>query len=302
MITLRYAYSKKESMIKIGDRIEGKYRIRSFIGTGGMAHIYEASDLIRQKECVVKIMLPELIKDPNSLERFKREAKIESNFNHPNIVEIWGYGEIENRPYYVMELIKGQTIRQKLKFGYSFSLKETLDIGSKVASALSYVHQRGIVHADIKPDNIYILQRGEIKIFDFGIAFDENEKDFKKDVVGSPFYLAPEITLNKEYSARSDIYALGVTLYEMITNSVPFKGIDPYSTALAHTKEEFPKITDIDKTIPHEVEDVILKCCEKNPDNRFQSADEIVKAVESIDKKKIIKRRSLISKIFGFKE
>lgn len=293
--------------IKIGARIDGRYRVLSRIGTGGMAEIFEVHDIINRKTCVLKIILPKLLNDQINIDRFNNEALIESKLNHPNIVRVYGSGVYEDRPYMILEYIKGQTLREKIDFLTTITHIEACEMMLQLCHAVSYIHKRGIIHRDIKPDNIYVMPDGTIKLSDFGISIDKYDEHPKKEktIVGSVHYLAPEICQSKPASIQSDIYALGVTFFEIVTHRLPFEEGEIVDIAVAHIKEEFPKPSNYTPGLPKPIEDIILRATAKDPLDRYESTDEMIKDLEGIINVKDEykgKKKGLFARIFGFKE
>ena len=294
------------SSIKIGDRIDARYRVLSRIGTGGMAEIFEVQDVITKKVCALKIMLEKLLNNESNYQRFVKEAHIESKLNHQNIVKVYGSGTLEERPYMILEFIKGQTLREKLDFLTTITNLEACEMMIQLCNAVSYIHKRGIIHRDIKPDNIYVMPDGTIKLSDFGISIDKFDADKKMDnaIVGSVHYLAPEICQSKPASVRSDIYALGITFFEIITHRLPFEEGELLDIAVAHVKNEFPKPSEFVNDLPKPIENIILKATAKDPLERYGSADEMLADLQNIinNKNEYKKKKNLLSRIFGFKD
>lgn len=293
--------------VKIGSRIDGRYRVLGRIGTGGMAEIFEVHDIINRKTCVLKIILEKLLTDDINIQRFNNEALIESKLNHPNIVRVYGSGMYENRPYMILEYIKGQTLREKIDFLTTITHIEACEMMVQLCNAVSYIHKRGIIHRDIKPDNIYVMPDGSIKLSDFGISIDKYDENRKKEkaIVGSVHYLAPEICQSQPASIQSDIYALGVTFFEIITHRLPFEEGEIIDIAVSHIKDEFPKPSNFVPGLPAPIEDIILRATAKDPLDRYESADEMIKDLSNVINEKHEykgKKKSLFARIFGFKE
>jgi len=291
-------------MIRITDKIQNRYRILSRIAQGGMSEIYEAQDLNSKKVCAIKFLKEELMKDEHSLIRFAHEAKVTSRLLHPNIVRVYDFGTHNSQPFIVFELIKGQTLGDKLKLKSYVSFIEACEIVIQICDVLTYIHTRGVIHRDIKPDNIYYLYDGTVKLSDFGIALDLTNKT-KEDAVliGSVHYLAPEICQGGEVTRQSDIYSLGITFYELVTHSVPFIKDDPLEVAVSQVNDPIPLPTSIVPDLPKPIERIILKATSKNLKDRYQSAKEMRDDIAVIlaNKNKYTKRRSLMQRIFGFR-
>ncbi|MGM9873681.1 MAG: protein kinase, partial [Bacilli bacterium] len=229
------------SEIKIGMLIDERYRINARIGHGGMAEVYEANDIINRKIVALKIIRSDVMKNPINLRRFENEAAIAASLNHVNVVKVYSHGTVMGRPYIANEFIKGQTLKEVLDFRSPISIEETIDIMLQLSSVLVYAHGKGIIHRDIKPQNIYFLSDGTVKLGDFGIAqIDGMMEDGTNpnEIVGSVHYLAPEISKGEPASILSDIYSLGCTFFELITGHIPFDKDTPINVAIAHVKEK----------------------------------------------------------------
>ena len=293
--------------IKIGSLIDGRYRIVARVGHGGMAEVYEANDIISKKVVAIKLIREELIKNPINLRRFENEATIAASLNHPNIVKVYNHGTIEGVPYIANEFIKGQNLKESLDFRGSLSLQEAIDDMLQLSSALYYAHQHSIIHRDVKPDNLYVMSDGTIKLGDFGIAQTDNEVNTKKmedkEIVGSVHYLAPEITRGYPASAQSDIYSAGVTFFELLTGHLPYNKKNAIDIAVAHVNEKFPSIKKYLPNCPKEIERVVNKCVRKNPKERYQTARQLHDDLMEIkNKPEILKEnKSFFARLFGFK-
>lgn len=259
-------------MISKGKLVNDRYEILKLIGEGGMANVYLAKDTILDRKVAVKVLRGDLSGDEKFVRRFQREALAASSLSHPNIVEIYDVGEDNGNFYIVMEYIEGKTLKQLIKKRGVLSLPETIDIMMQLLDALSTAHDSYIIHRDIKPQNIMIKDSGLVKITDFGIAMALNSAQLTQtnSVMGSVHYLPPEQASGKGSTIRSDIYSLGILMFEMLTGRVPFKGESAVEIALKHMKEPLPSVRQINPVVPQSVENIILKAAAKNPKNRYK--------------------------------
>lgn len=292
--------------LKIGSLIDGRYRVTARIGHGGMAEVYEGNDIIGKKVVAIKLIRQDVMNNPVNLIRFKNEATIAASLNHPNIVKVYNHGYVDNIPYIANEYIKGQNMKEVLDFRSRLPLEEAIDCMMQLAAALYYAHQRGIVHRDVKPDNLYVMGDGTIKLGDFGIAqTDATSKITNKDseIVGSVYYLAPEITSGRPATGQSDIYSAGVTFFELITGHVPYLKKTAIDIAVAHVKEKFPSPKKYLPDCPKELERIIFKCVKKDPKDRYANANELYKDLEILknNPKAFKEKKNIFSRIFGFK-
>lgn len=291
-------------MIKIGDKIGERYRIVSRIATGGMADVYEANDLVQRKVVTLKIMKEELKNDPKNVQRFANETAAAASLRNPNIVKVFDRGEYEGRPYMAQEYIKGQTLRDKLQFSVALSYAQSSEVMLQLTSGIAYIHRHGIIHRDIKPDNLFYLSDGTLKISDFGIATEVGAKRESGDSIqGTIYYTAPEILTGGDASEQSDIYSMGVVYYELLTGRVPFEGNSPEEVAIKQIKNRFPEASKSVPSIPRSLDKIIITACRKRPEERYRSAMEMHDAIKKAmaDKDAFKERKSLFSKIFGFK-
>ena len=259
-------------MIAKGELVNDRYEIEKLIGEGGMANVYLAKDTILDRKVAVKVLRGDLAGDEKFVRRFQREALAASSLSHPNIVEIYDVGEDNGNFYIVMEYIDGKTLKQLIKKRGVLTLPETIDIMMQLLDALATAHDSYIIHRDIKPQNIMIKDSGLVKITDFGIAMALNSAQLTQtnSVMGSVHYLPPEQASGKGSTIRSDIYSLGILMFEMLTGRVPFKGDSAVEIALKHMKEPLPKVREINPVVPQSVENIILKAAAKNPKNRYK--------------------------------
>ena len=264
-------------MITKGQKINDRYEIIKSIGEGGMANVYLAQDTILDRKVAIKVLRGDLANDEKFIRRFQREALSASSLSHPNIVEMYDVGEDSGNHYIVMEYIEGKTVKQLLKKRGALTLPEVIDIMIQLTSGLMCAHDSYIIHRDIKPQNVLILEDGRVKITDFGIAMalNSNELTQTNSVMGSVHYLPPEQANGSGSTIKSDIYSLGILMYELITGKLPFKGDNAVEIAIKQMKEPIPSICKDNAEIPQSIENIILKACAKNPKNRYDSAKEM---------------------------
>ena len=264
-------------MIMKGQKISDRYQIIKAIGEGGMANVYLAYDTILDRNVAVKVLRGDLANDEKFVRRFQREALSASSLNHPNIVEIYDVGEDDGNFYIVMEYVDGKNLKQIIKRRTKLTLFEVIDIMKQLTDGIAVAHDSFIIHRDIKPQNILMLDNGLVKITDFGIAVALNSTQLTQtnSVMGSVHYLPPEQAAGKGATVKSDIYSLGIMMYELITGKLPFKGENAVEIALKQIKEPIPSVREFDPTIPQSVENIILKSCAKNPKNRYNSVREM---------------------------
>lgn len=268
----------------IGKCIMGRYEILERIGGGGMGVVWKANDKVLDRYVTLKVLRPEMSEDEDFVRRFRREAKAAASLSHPNIVSIYDVGEDQGLYFIVMELVEGETLRDKLTRQGKLEVEEALNIAGQICLGLSHAHTNQIIHRDIKPQNILITTLGHVKVADFGIAraLGGVSNTSTNVVVGSASYLSPEQARNGVVSARSNLYSLGVVLYEMLTGKPPFTGDSPVSVALQHVEAKVPAVRDKNPEIPVEIENLIAKALAKSPDMRFQSADEMLKSIRQL--------------------
>lgn len=264
-------------MIMRGQKINDRYQIIRTIGEGGMANVYLAYDTILDRNVAVKILRGDLAEDEKFVRKFQREAISASSLTHPNIVEMYDVGEDDGRYFIVMEYVEGITLKSLIKRRGSLTLSEVIDIMLQLTSAIACAHDSYIIHRDIKPQNVLILDDGRVKITDFGIAMalNSNELTQTNSVMGSVHYLPPEQANGTGATVKSDIYSLGILMYELVTGTLPFKGDSAVEIAIKQMKEPIPSIIEQNPNIPQSVENIILKASAKNPKNRYESAREM---------------------------
>lgn len=281
-------------MFTKGQRINDRYEIIRLIGEGGMANVYLAYDTILERNVAVKVLRGDLADDEKFVRRFQREAISASSLSHPNIVEMYDVGEDNGNFYIVMEYIDGKTLKQLIKKRGHLTTSEAVDIMCQLTDGLSHAHESYIIHRDIKPQNIMILEDGLVKITDFGVAMALNASDLTQtnSVMGSVHYLPPEQAAGKGSTIKSDVYSLGIVLYEMLAGTMPFRGETAVEIALKHIKNPMPSIKKVNPKVPQSLENVILKCTAKNPKNRYNNVRELYDDLKtSLDKSRENEKR-----------
>lgn len=287
-------------MVIKGQKINDRYQIIRTIGEGGMANVYLAHDTILDRDVAVKILRGDLADDEKFVRRFQREAISASSLSHPNIVEMYDVGEDDGQYYIVMEYVEGKTLKSLIKRRGALTLPEVIDIMLQLTSAVACAHDSYIIHRDIKPQNVLIKEDGTVKITDFGIAMalNSNELTQTNSVMGSVHYLPPEQANGSGATIKSDIYSLGILMFELLTGKLPFKGENAVEIAIKQMREKIPSVCEINSAIPQSIENVILKACAKNPKNRYDNVlemhDDIKTALdeERKDEKRITYRYS----------
>ena len=281
-------------MITKGQKINDRYEVKKLIGEGGMANVYLGYDTILERDVAIKVLRGDLADDEKFVRRFRREAQNASLLSHPNIVQIYDVGEDDGNFYIVMEYIKGQTLKQLIKKRGQLSVPETVDIVSQLTDGLSHAHDSYIIHRDIKPQNIMILDDGMVKITDFGIAMAINASDLTQtnSVMGSVHYLPPEQASGKGSTIKSDIYSLGIMMYEMLAGTMPFKGETAVEIAMKHLKNPIPSIRNSNPQVPQSLENIILKATAKNTKNRYNNVREVYDDIKTcLDKSRKDEKR-----------
>lgn len=263
-------------MIKIGMVIGDRYEVLEKIGTGGMSDVYKAKDHKLNRLVAVKVLKQEFSENENFVSKFRVEAQSTAGLMHPNIVNVYDVGDEDGVNYIVMELVDGITLKKYIEKKSRLSVKEAVSIAIQVAMGLEAAHNNNIIHRDIKPQNIMISKEGKVKVTDFGIAKAATSNTITSNVMGSVHYTSPEQARGGYSDAKSDIYSLGITLFEMLTGRVPFNGDTTVAIAIKHIQEELPTPADFNDEIPISVEKIVLKCCQKSPDRRYQSASELI--------------------------
>ena len=265
------------NMVMKGQKISDRYQIIKSIGEGGMANVYLAYDTILDRNVAIKLLRGDLANDEKFVRRFQREALSASSLAHPNIVEVYDVGEDNGQYYIVMEYIEGKHLKALLKKRGKLMVSEVVDIMLQITDGMSVAHDSYIIHRDIKPQNIMILENGIVKITDFGIAMAMNATQLTQtnSVMGSVHYLPPEQANGKGSTLQSDIYSMGILMYELLTGKLPYRGDNAVEIALKHLKEPLPSIREELPSIPQSIENIILKATNKNVKNRYSDAREM---------------------------
>ncbi len=265
--------------------LSGRYELLEKIGDGGMAVVYKAKDKLLNRYIAVKILRPEFTKDATFVENFKRESQAAAGLSHPNIVSVYDVGREGNINYIVMELVEGRTLNEVIAEQAPMDYRQVINISKQVAAALRVAHKNKIIHRDVKPHNIMITNDGVVKLADFGIAKAVNDATLStgSKIIGSVHYFSPEQARGNYVDERSDIYSLGIVMFEMLTGKVPFDGDNPVTVALKHINEDVPSPSEFVPGIPPALERAVLKATNKFQTNRYASADELIEDLDNIE-------------------
>lgn len=263
-------------MIKIGMMIGDRYEILEKIGTGGMSDVYKAKCHKLNRFVAVKVLKQEFSENANFVSKFRIEAQAAAGLMHPNIVNVYDVGEENGIYYIVMELVEGITLKKYIEKKARLSYKEAVSIAIQVSMGIEAAHNNHIIHRDIKPQNIIISRDGKVKVTDFGIAKAATSNTITSNVMGSVHYTSPEQARGGYSDEKSDIYSLGITMFEMLTGRVPFNGETTVAIAIKHIQEEMPSPKEFVPEIPGAVEGIVLKCCQKSADRRYLNMQELI--------------------------
>ena len=275
----------------IGTVINSRYDVKMLIGDGGMANVYLAYDRTEKQHVAIKMLRYELSKDETFIKRFKRESSQVLPLNHPNIVKINDIGDYQQQPFIVMEYVNGKTLKDYLRENGAVSSELAIQIMKQIVSGMRYAHENNIIHRDLKTQNIMITEDYVVKIMDFGIALSSNEADMTQTntIMGSVHYLAPELARGSLATERSDIYAMGIILYELLTGDVPFKGEGAVNIALQHLEAKMPSIKEVNETLPNSLDNVIQKATAKRPLNRYATIVELeIDLLTALDEERLV--------------
>jgi len=267
----------------IGQELGGRYELMERVGGGGMALVYKAHDTLLGRKVAVKILRQQFTNDEDFIKRFRREAQAAASLSHPNVVSIYDVGQDGDVHYIIMEYIEGTNLNDKIKQQAPLQIEEAVHIASQICDALDHAHHNQIIHRDIKPHNILIGKNGRVKVTDFGIARAAASTDITQTgaVLGSVHYFSPEHAKGVAQGAKSDLYSLGIVLYQMLTAKLPFLGDSPISVALKHLQEKVEEPRKVNPLIPQSVENIILRALRKNPDERYVSAKQMLNDLET---------------------
>lgn len=263
-------------MIKPGMVISNRYEIVDNVGSGGMADVYKAKDLRLNRFIAMKVLKSEYSSDKSFVNKFRGEAQSAAGLSHPNIVNVYDVGDDSGLHYIVMELVEGITLKRFIERKGKLEIKEAVGIAIQIAQGMEAAHDNHIIHRDIKPQNIIISKDGKVKVTDFGIAKATNSNTITSNAMGSVHYLSPEQARGGYSDEKSDIYSLGVTLYEMLSGKVPFAGDNTVSVALLHIQGEAMNLRELDPTIPISIDKIVQKCMQKRSERRYHSASELI--------------------------
>src|SRR5215210_863711 len=266
----------------VGMQLSGRYRLDAQIGAGGMSTVYLAFDQTLERRVAIKLMHREIASDSDQLERFRREARAVAQLSHPHIVGVIDAGEDEGRPYIVFEYVEGETLKDRIRRMGRLPVDEAIAYAIEIARALGCAHQGGIVHRDIKPQNILIDEEGTAKVTDFGIARSLTEEGLTAEgrVLGTTDYVSPEQALGHAVDGRSDVYSLGVVLFEMLTGDVPFHGENQVAVAMKHVREALPDVQALRPEVSASVARVVDRATDKDLDHRYPDAPAFVRDLE----------------------
>lgn len=258
--------------------LNGRYRLVAQHGSGGMAVIYKAVDQVLGRTVAIKILRPSLTKDPSFLTRFRNEARAVANLSHPNIVTVHDVGSDGDTQYIVMEFVEGQDLKKIIRSEGILTVRRTLDLAIQICAGIGFAHRAGLVHADVKPQNILVTKDDIVKVTDFGIAqaLTDTQPMTRQDVVwGSPHYFSPEQARGEKPTPASDVYAIGIVMFEMLTGRLPYTGASQQELAMAHLRERVPLVTEFNPNVPESLAKIIYKVMSKEPSARYRMADQL---------------------------
>src|SRR5262245_21486893 len=264
-------------MSLVGRVFSNRYEIQRELAQGGMAEVYLGHDRLLDRSVALKALFPEYAREPSFVERFRREAQAAANLNNPNIVGIYDWGQEAGTYFIVMEYVEGRSLRDLIRSEGPLDPNQAAEIAAEIAAALAFAHRSGVVHRDVKPGNVLITRAGNVKVTDFGIARAGTSDGLTQtgSVMGTATYFSPEQAQGLAVDGRSDVYALGVVLYEMVTGVAPFTGDSPVSVAYKHVREDAVPPSQRNADIPPDLETIIMTALAKDPAQRYQTADDL---------------------------
>ncbi|WP_319954604.1 Stk1 family PASTA domain-containing Ser/Thr kinase [Patulibacter brassicae] len=271
-------------MNRVGQTIDARYRVERRLGTGGMADVFGCEDLQLGRHVALKVLHEQLAEDPQVVARFRRESQSAAGLQHPHIVQVFDRGDWDGIPYMAMELVDGVTLKDVIRDQAPLDPIKSIDQISQVLDALRYAHRRGLVHRDIKPQNVLVGPDGQLKVADFGIAraVDDLQMTQTGMIVGTAHYLSPEQASGQNITPAADLYAVGVVLFEMLTGRLPFDGDQPVAIALKHVNEDPPALSVVNPAVPADLEAVVMRALAKSVDDRFADAEEFIAALQGV--------------------
>jgi eukaryotic-like serine/threonine-protein kinase len=268
----------------IGELIGGRYEVEDLVGTGGMSSVYRARDNVLERQVALKILHDHFSSDPEYVERFRREARAIARLNHPNIVTVIDRGELGRHQFIVFEHVAGENLKDVVRRRGPLPVAEAVALTTQVARGLAFAHEHGVVHRDVKPQNVLIDENGTAKVTDFGIARSIGPGEGITEtgtVLGTSGYISPEQASGRRVDSRSDQYSLGVVLYELLTGEPPYSGDNVMAVAMKHLREPVPRVRDRRRDVPASVDAIVSRALAKRPEDRFPCTDEMVAALEA---------------------
>src|SRR5580704_6647135 len=267
--------------LSTGDVIDGRYKVLSRLGSGGMADVFLAEDLQLGRKIALKLLHRRFAEDPDFVERFRREAQAAAGLQHPNVVSVYDRGTFDDTYYIAMEYLPGRSLKQVIRLEAPLDPVRAIDIAIQILKAARFAHRHGVIHRDLKPHNVIVDDSGHAKVTDFGIArAGASDMTETGSIMGTAQYLSPEQAQGHSVNAQSDLYSVGVVLYEMLTGRVPFDGDSAVTIALKHVSETPQPPSQINPNVPLELDQIVLWVLNKNPSDRPANADELITALE----------------------
>ncbi len=267
----------------VGELIAGRFELVEVVGSGGMASVYRAYDRLLERPVAVKILHGHYLSDEEAVERFQREARSAAQLAHPNIVTVIDRGEDDGRPYIVFEYVEGENLKQLVQREGALPVGTVIDLGIQIAQALEAAHERGVVHRDIKPQNVLLAEEGRVKVTDFGIARSRGTEGLTLTgtIMGTSDYIAPEQAKGEPSGEASDVYSLGVVLFELLTGKVPYEAESPVATAMRHVHDPIPSVRSVRPEVPARLDACVRRALAKEPRDRFASMSDLIAELEA---------------------